>query len=444
MTKDQRILRESNNCLNQTDTKDKRKIKCDMDLAGKIFHLVSTPKIPCVYRFWATMKDKVDRELLQQALENIMPRFPYFQVKVSWGFFWNKWRMVSDVPKVRQELEYPCQYIPIRDRHTFPYRIISNDNQIIIEFNHSLTDGYGSLIFLKALVSEYLVLKGHKVKDWGDTFRPDQKPSVDEVEYSYRENYKLGIPKIPKIYKAFHLQQLRMKKGISIVTNGKVDVKEILKLSKEKKVTLTEFLTAVYIEVLQDIMFELSEKKKRRRGKRRSIRPVRIMLPIDVRKHFKSKTMRNFTAFMFPGIDPRLGRFDFEEIIQQVHYYQSMNMNPKSIQQQISFYTGLAVSPLVGIIPNFLKLMVIKPVYKHMGESLGKASMPEELQDEVIDIQVLPMYHPYFKSGIGLLTFNDILNINFVRNIKENVVEEQFFNKLRELGLKVQVTELFK
>ena len=51
------------------------KEKYRVDTAGTLFSLVSSPKIPCVYRFWATLKDLVKVDDLQQALDNILPRF---------------------------------------------------------------------------------------------------------------------------------------------------------------------------------------------------------------------------------------------------------------------------------------------------------------------------------------------------------------------------------
>ncbi|NHJ87546.1 MAG: hypothetical protein FK734_18945 [Asgard group archaeon] len=446
MTMRKKTAQQRDTCVDKESTDKHKKITYRMDAAGKLFHTVTSPKIPCVYRLWATMKHEVRREALQKALENILPRFPYYQVMVAKGFIWNKWRKVNQIPKVRPELEYPCQFIPLRDKNTFPYRIISNRNQIIIEFNHSLTDGTGALIFLKSLVAEYLSLSGLIVSDWGDLFRTGQDFDSEETEYAYRKNFKIGIPKLPKIYKAFHLPHERMKIGVSYVTNGKVNVHDVLALSKKYKVTFTELLTAVYIDTLQEIMFEISANKKRK-----NIKPIRIMVPINVRNILPSKTMRNFTTFLGPGVDPRLGKYSFKEIIEHVHHFKNMQLNEKYQIQQISFYVSIEINPFVGIIPNFIKRMFIRPLYKQMGESLfsafltnlGQAKMPEDFINEIIDFQVLPMYHPYFKSGCGLLTTHDSLNINFVRNIKENIVEEKFFDKLKELGLEVQVTELF-
>ena len=43
--------------------------------------------------------------------------------------------------------------------------------------------------------------------------------------------------------------------------------------------------------------------------------PVRIALPVNLRRFFPSKTLRNFISMVYPSIDPRLGNYTFEEIV---------------------------------------------------------------------------------------------------------------------------------
>ncbi|MBK5112060.1 MAG: hypothetical protein KGD59_04100 [Candidatus Heimdallarchaeota archaeon] len=441
--KPEKEKRKESSAISEEESPIKEKYR--VDTAGTLFSLASSPKIPCVYRFWATLKELVKANDLQQALDNILPRFPYYQVKFSRGFLWYKWKTTTDKPQVIKEPEYPCQHIPIKSTTVFPFRVIANYNQIMVEFHHSLTDGFAALIFLKALITEYLRIQGHVIDDWGDVFRADQTPDPKEFEYSYRKNFKIGIPKVGRIFPAFHLPYDRVRTGVSHVINGKMDVNDVLQVAKEWKVTLTEFLTAVYIDVLQKILFNLPRRKSRRLK-----RPIRIMLPINARNIIPSKTMRNFTTFIYPGIDPRLGEFTFEEIIERVHHYKYLNLTEKSLIQQISNFVALAANPALHITPYFLKLLLIIPIYRRAAEALfsafltnmGRTSMPIQLSDEVVDIQLLPMTHHYFKSSCAMLTYFDELNINFVRNVNEKNVEEMFFNRLKEFGIDVKVTEI--
>jgi hypothetical protein len=439
-------IKSKNNCIDKKSPNKTIKRKCPQDSAGKLFTFSASKKIPCVYRFWAELKDLVDASVLQQALENIMPRFPYYHVKLSRGLFWFKWKKVKELPKVENELDYPCKFIKVRNGRTFPFRIIAYLNQIIIEFFHGLTDGTGALIFLRSLIGEYLHLKGYNVKDWGDIFRPNSKMDPLESEYSYRKNYKPGIPKVPGIYRAYHLPLKRVKKGITYVTNVKLNVDEVLKVSRSFGISLTEFLASVYTDVMQSIMFELRE-----RGYKKKFRPIRIMVPVNTRNIIPSKTMRNFTTFIAPGIEPRIGKYTFEEIIESIHHLKKLSLTQKAIYQQISNYVTIDRNPFLGMIPLVLKLWIMKPIYKKMGEelfsafltNLGKTEMPVELSEVVKDIQIMPMNHPYFKTGCGFLTYFDELNLNFVRNIEEDIVEQRFIERLRDFGLEVVVKRLF-
>lgn len=432
------------NQMNDKNEEPLKKTRYKVDTSGKLFSFISSPKIPCVYRFWATLKDYVNVIDLQKAVNNIMNRFPYYHVTLKKGFSWFYWQRTTKKVQVSMEREYPCQYIPIREPNTIPFRVIAKNNQIIVEFNHSLTDGTGALIFLKSLIAEYYQIRGFPLTDWEGIFRADQKPEKEETEYSVRKHFRLGIPKVGKLFKAFHLPFHRINHGIFIITNGKMDAKDVLKVSKQFGVTLTEFIAAVYIDVLQDILLSLPEKQQRKLK-----RPIRIMVPINIRNHLPSKTMWNFTAFVVPGIDPRLGDFTFEEIIGQVHHSKNLHANKKFIIQQISSY--MAIEGNMGLIsPRFIKKWVIRPIYRNIGENifsafmtnLGITSLPSPLNNEVKGIQLLPMNHPYVKSSCSLLTYKNELNINFGRCIKESIVEDKFFSKLQEFGINVKITKM--
>ena len=100
--------------------------------------------------------------------------------------------------------------------------------------------------------------------------------------------------------------------------------------------------------------------------------------------------------------------------------------------------------------PRFIKKWFMRTIYRNIGENifsafltnLGITSMPPPLNNEVRDIQLLPMNHPYVKSSCSMLTYNNELNINFGRCIKESIVEDKFFSKLQGLGIKVKVTKM--
>jgi len=413
-----------------------------LDNAATLFSLVSSRRIPCLFRLSSTLKEPVKVNILQQAFENILPRFPYYSVNLRPGFSWYHWREIRGKPKVILDERNPCQKMPIRRRGFLPFRVRAYQNRIAVEFHHSLTDGTGALTFLRALVGEYFNLLGLNVEDWTDVFRPDQKPDPEEFEDAFKRYYEKTVPEPEKIMRAFHLPYKLEKKGIYHITTGIVPVRDLLKITKSHSVSLTEFISAVYIDVLQEILFSLPEKQKKR-----LLKPIRLMIPVNLRRIYPSKTMRNFSLYVTPGIDPRLGKFTFDEIVKEVYHYMRIEVNDKYINQQIARNVRGELHPLMQATPLFIKKMFGKLIYNHLGEflysgvltNLGKVSMPDPLENYIEDFQFLPAPSPVLKTGCAIVSFKDNLYINFGRVVKESEVERLFFTRLRKLGLRVKI-----
>lgn len=82
-----------------------------LDNTGKIFPLIANENLSNVFRITATLKEDVRPELLQRALEDVLPHFEGFQVKLKRGFFWYYFESNKRTPLIEQESGYPCRYI---------------------------------------------------------------------------------------------------------------------------------------------------------------------------------------------------------------------------------------------------------------------------------------------------------------------------------------------
>jgi len=413
-----------------------------LDNAAIIFSLVSSARISALFRLSITLKEPINVTILQQALENIIVRFPYFRVNLRKGLFWYYWRTNLGIPKVMADAKHPCQEMPLRKKGIFPIRVRAFQNRISVEFHHSLTDGTGGITFLKALLGEYLLLKGIKVEDWGDTFRPHVNLDPEEYEDAYIRYYKKGVPRIKRLSNAYHLPYKLEKKGIYNVTTGTVPVADILKKAKELNVSLTEFLVAIYIESLQEILcsLPLSERKRTRK-------PIRISVPIDLRRIYPSKTLRNFILMLTPGIDPRLGKHSFDEILKQVYHHMRIEVNDKFVSQMVKRNVQASLHLAVRLIPLFIKQLMGRVIYMELGEklysgsfsNLGRIQVPKEFEDHIENFHFLPGYNPVRKVGCSIVSFRDTLYITFGRVCKEAEVEKYFFKKLVKLGIPVKI-----
>ncbi|MHA1532566.1 MAG: hypothetical protein ACTSR6_11260 [Candidatus Heimdallarchaeota archaeon] len=315
-------------------------------------------------------------------------------------------------------------------------------NRIAVEFHHSITDGAGGLIFLKALVAEYLHLRGITPKDWGDIFRPNQIPDSEEFECAYKRNYRKELPFPKALGTAFRPPLTSEKRKKYHITTGVVSVKELLKISREKKVTITELLTSVYLDALQSVLYNLPAHQRKR-----NMKPIRVAVPVNLRNLYPSKTMRNFSFMISPELNPKLGRYNFNEILHLVHHSLRKEIATKTITQSISRNVKGQLFPLMRILPLFLKRLLGGLLYQMMGEQLysgklsniGKVTMPEAFAKEIESFELLLAPSSTINTGCSVTSFGDNLNITFGRTVKEAEVEKYFFRKLVELGIHIKL-----
>lgn len=413
-----------------------------LDNAATLFSLASSHRIPAMFRLSASLADPIKVSTLQQSLDNIIVRFPYYRVNQKIGLFWFYWKTNFGKPKVIVDSKYPCQKMPIRRRGIFPFRVRAFKNRVAIEFHHSLTDATGGITFLKALIFEYLrLIKGIK-DELSDIFRPNQTVDPEEYEDGYKKIYDKSFPVFSKPSRALHLPYKLDKRGVYNILTGIMPVQDILKLSKEHNVTLTEFLAAVYIDTFQEILFSFPEKKRKK-----YMKPIRMMVPVNLRRIFPSKTMRNFVLYVTPGIDPRLGKHSFEEIIKEVYHYMRLEVNDKYINKQIKRNVRGELHPLVRATPLFIKKLGARAIYNGMGQNyysgiltnLGKVTFPETQKEEILDFQFMPSPNASTKTSSAIVSYDDKLYINFGRVVKETEVERIFFSKLKKMGVAVKI-----
>ena len=60
-----------------------------LDNAAKVFPGQDSSSWSNVFRLSATLTEKINPELLEEALRMVMPRFPTFDVRMRAGFFWH-------------------------------------------------------------------------------------------------------------------------------------------------------------------------------------------------------------------------------------------------------------------------------------------------------------------------------------------------------------------
>ena len=176
-------------------------------------------------------------------------------------------------------------------------------------------------------------------------------------------------------------------------------------------------------------------------------KPVKVLIPVNLRPMFKSTTLRNFAMYTIPEIDPRLGAYTFEEICRIVEHKMGLEFTAKHMSSVIATNVNDEKNPLVRLIPLPIKNAVMKAIFDSVGEkksclslsNLGRVQLPDEMaryverMDFILGVQAAAPYN------CGMLSYGDTLYISFIRNIRDAELERHFFAVLQELGLSVTV-----
>lgn len=59
-----------------------------LDNYAKLFPLASTKKYKTVFRISVVLKDKIDKEILEKAVNTSLNKFRFFKVRMRKGIFW--------------------------------------------------------------------------------------------------------------------------------------------------------------------------------------------------------------------------------------------------------------------------------------------------------------------------------------------------------------------
>ena len=411
-----------------------------LDNAAKIYPAARRQNWSNIFRLSATLNEDVDKEVLSSAVDVTLRRFPSIAVKLQKGVFWYYLEQLSSLPEISDESSYPLTKMSKEETEKCAFRVIVYKKRIAVEIFHSLTDGTGALIFLKSLVAEYLQQKYnvHIPAQHGILGRLEY-PSVEELEDSFQK-YSGKISASRKENTAWHMWGTPEKNGFLHLTCFEMSSEQLLEKAHEYGVSLTTFLCATMMMALQQLQKEKVPNKNRRK-------PIKVLIPVNLRNLFPSKTLRNFALYATPEILPRLGEYSFEEICKIIVHCMGSEITQKQMSMKIAANVNSERLMAVRVMPLFIKNIVMKAIFDTVGEcksclslsNLGNVKVPDEMSqyvdrfDFILGVQAAAPYN------CGALSYKGKLYMNFIRNIKEPELEYYFHKVLKEMGIDVLV-----
>ncbi|MBN2450586.1 MAG: hypothetical protein JXR77_09360, partial [Lentisphaeria bacterium] len=293
-----------------------------LDNAAKIYPTASSGLSPAVFRLSATLRTPVRLSALQQASDALVRRCPYYQVYLRRGLFWYYLQRHLETPRVQLLDRSPLETIQVRGRTQHLLRIQARASTIAVDFSHILTDGAGGLRFLRSLLSAYLRRCGFTVEPRGDILDPRESPSPAEAEDGHRKHFGREGPGPVSYGAAYHIVDVPPQPTYYRAITGRMQASRLLGLARDHNATITEYLAALYIYCLGSL-YDADARAGGKPG--RSV--IRLEVPVNMRRFFPSETMRNFSLYVSPEADMRLGPYGLEELVSRVHHSMQMEVD---------------------------------------------------------------------------------------------------------------------
>ncbi len=410
-----------------------------LDLSAIVYPTLQRKDFSSVYRLSVVLKEPVKPEVLQEALDRTLPRFPTYKAAIRKGLFWRYLEPNNRPgPFVQPDIKNPCMPMPFKANNRYLVRVYYYGCRIALEAHHSLGDGTGGMCVLQTLTAEYLRLLGKKIENGGFVLDVEEKPEPEELEDAYMKyaNSKVCPPRPQE--KTYRVRGTAEPFYTLNIIDGIMSSSQVAQAAKKYDATVTEYLNAVLLYALmqkQENDFHFKQ------------RQVKIAMPVNLRRFFPSKTLRNFITMIYPGIDPRLGEYTFAEIVAHVRGYMRYYINEKFLRGDITTNASTQKNPFIRVVPLFIKDFVVRTFYTKVQDknssagltNMGRLIVPESMKPYIERFDIY-MGQPFSRrTNCAIISFEDTLTINFASSIVEVDVERYFFRKLVQEGISVKI-----
>lgn len=410
-----------------------------LDTAALIFPAIARRDWCNVFRVSATLNEEIDPDILQQAVNDLRKRFPSFYTCLRQGVFWYYLQETEQGVEVRPDYAYPLAFMGQREMKQNCMRVLYYKNRIAVEFFHVLTDGKGGSIFVSNLTARYLELRyGIRIPHEGLICDLDEPPDPAELEDSFLKNAaEVAAGRAEE--QSYRLHGTKEESGFKHLTTGIVDTQALIDAAHRYDVSVTAFMAGVMAESI--IAIQNTERPRTHQH------AVKITIPVDLRRLYGSRTLRNFSLVLNIGADPRYGDYTLEELCSTIYH----QLRAYATSQNMAGMIAANVQPqqivALRLAPRFLKNIVMNGVYRRSGENGGSlnisnitgVSLPGEMAPYVRRMEFIIGPQRSYPNNCSVLSYGGKTYINMIRNIRESELERRFFSRLVELGIAVDI-----
>lgn len=381
------------------------------------------------YRFTMTLKETICPKTLQTAVDRVYRRFPTVIAGFHPGIFHYFQIPAQSPPQVQPDPG--CLITMTREEiRNCAFRVYYHDKQISIEAFHALADGFGAITCFTTLAAEYLRQKYGILIPISETLLDIRhSPALNELEDSYLK-YEEGTPlHLPSRF-AYQLPGGNSTRDMVRTRTLVFPTPKVLEASHAHGVSITALISSVMAASVMEIQKQHIPPSH--------IKPVRIMVPVDLRRMFPSRTLRNFILYVLPTLEPKDHEMPLPILLHSFSNQIQTQIQQDRLASIMAYNVKTQRSWFFQIIPLSVKCALMRLIYRYFGESnssvtvtnLGNVTLPVEMQSyiETIAVTLTPRVRsPY---NCAMISCNGQLSIHISRFPKDSGLEDIFLRNM--------------
>lgn len=406
-----------------------------LDNTALIFPVIAGEGMTNTYRISFELDEEIQPELLQKALDIVLPKFNVFNVRLRMGVFWYFFEENNKpAPRVTEETLFPCRFIRQNKNNSYLFHVSYYKCRINLEVFHVLTDGLGGMTFAKELVYQYLRLAHEDIRSQVDDKLSDETSL--NTEDSFEKNYKKGFKRGYETAKAYLIKLKKLPKGEFGVMHGHINIPELKAVTKKYGVSVNEYLVGVFAWATYVQCLHKEPSKK----------PIRIAVPVNLRPYFNSNTIKNFFAIVSAEFHPVEKEYSFEDVLAIIQESLKKQIQKDNLEELFSATVSNQKNKLLRMVPLVIKNLVMRFVYNR--SALANTTTITNVGFVKLD----PIYEPHVKMVRAFIamskgqslkgcmsSYQNTLVFTFSSTFLDTSIQKEFFRKIAEDGVTVQI-----
>jgi len=251
-----------------------------VDPIGQLFASLHKRKHPSNFSLAVYLKECLKPEILQQAVNDVVKRLPFLNIRLKRGFLWYHHKIRTQPLLIQKEKEKNSSNL---------LKVFYGEQHFILEVMHSVCDGRGLSKIVSTLVVRYFELQGITVDktemiDCDGDFNPQEMEDAF-VRYGNAKTRTLKNGQgrglfVEKAYKSKNAPLKTMQ-----IKTYRFELDKLKSTAKQYGATINEYILACIFKAISN-----------ERNSRNCKKPIKAFIPFDCRCFFPSETLRNFAT----------------------------------------------------------------------------------------------------------------------------------------------------